>query len=93
MNQRLPPDERESALAIIEHSGPPPDACQAYAQLSGVAAVLAMYYALHVGGLNTQSKPRGDARGLMRVLSTLPNCQGQRAYEDPFLHTLVRLNF
>ena len=62
MNQRLPPDERESALAIIEHSGPPPDACQAYAQLSGVAAVLAMYYALHVGGLNTQSKPRGDAR-------------------------------
>ncbi|KAJ8667483.1 hypothetical protein QAD02_009146 [Eretmocerus hayati] len=97
LNQRLPPDERESAIAIIEHSGPPPDACQAYAQLSGVAAVLAMYYALHVGGIGAgtmafgQGKSRGDARGLMRVLATLPNCQGQRAYEDPFLHTLVLL--
>ncbi len=95
LNQRLPPDERESAIAIIEHSGPPPDACQAYAQLSGVAAVLAMYYSLHVGGLATtgvtQGKTRADARGLMRVLATLPNCQGQRAYEDPFLHTLVRI--
>lgn len=93
MNLRLPPDERESAIAIIEHSGPPPDACQAYAQLSGVAAVLSMYYALHVGGIGAgttvQNKSRGDARGLMRVLTTLPNCQGQRAYEDPFLHTLV----
>ncbi|XP_011495272.1 PREDICTED: negative elongation factor B [Ceratosolen solmsi marchali] len=95
LNCRLPPDERESAIAIIEHSGPPPDACQAYSQLSGVAAVLSMYYALHIGGLGagttTQSKTRGDARGLMRVLATLPNCQGQRAYEDPFLHTLVLL--
>ncbi|KAL7287037.1 hypothetical protein TKK_0018769 [Trichogramma kaykai] len=89
LNQRLPPDERESAIAIIEHSGPPPDACQAYAHLSGVAAILAMYYALQVGGLNAQVKPKGDAKGLMRVLATLPNCEGQRAYEDPFLHTLV----
>lgn len=96
LNCRLPPDERESAIAIIEHSGPPPDACQAYAQLSGVAAVLSMYYALHVGGIGAGTictalpgKSRGDARGLMRVLATLPNCQGQRAYEDPFLHTLV----
>ncbi|OXU31236.1 hypothetical protein TSAR_014770 [Trichomalopsis sarcophagae] len=98
LNCRLPPDERESAIAIIEHSGPPPDACQAYAQLSGVAAVLSMYYALHVGGIGAgatctagQGKSRGDARGLVRVLATLPNCQGQRAYEDPFLHTLVLL--
>ncbi|XP_011315099.1 negative elongation factor B [Fopius arisanus] len=109
LNCKLPPDERESAIAIIEHSGPPPDACQAYAQLSGVAAVLSMYYALHVGGgivaggasaagVSTVSgsslgsgKSRGDARGLMRVLATLPNCQAQRAFEDPFLHTLVSL--
>ena len=48
-----------------------------------------MYYALHVGGGGGIGKGRGDARGLMRVLTTLPNCQGQRAYEDPFLHTLV----
>lgn len=91
LNQKLPPDERESAIAIIEHSGPPPDACQAYAELSGVAAVLSMYYALHVGGGSggVTVRGRGDARGLMRVLSTLPNCQGQRAFDDPFLHTLV----
>lgn len=89
MNCKLPPDERESAIAIIEHSGPPPDACQAYAQLSGVAAVLSMYYALHVGGGGGVGRGRGDARGLMRVLATLPNCQAQRAFEDPFLHTLV----
>lgn len=105
LNSKLPPDERASAIAIIEHSGPPPDACQAYSQLSGVAAVLSMYYALHVGGVasgvsaagvasggihsNAGGKARGDARGLMRVLATLPNCQAQRAFEDPFLHTLV----
>ncbi|KMQ87657.1 negative elongation factor b-like protein [Lasius niger] len=88
LNCKLPPDERESAIAIIEHSGPPPDACQAYAQLSGVAAVLSMYYALHVGGGGGVGRGRGDARGLMRVLATLPNCQAQRAFEDPFLHTL-----
>lgn len=91
MNLKLPPDERESAIAIIEHSGPPPDACQAYATMSGVAAVLSMYYSLHVGGGGGIGKGRGDARGLMRVLPTLPNCQGHRAYEDPFLHTLVRI--
>ncbi|XP_046733960.1 negative elongation factor B isoform X1 [Diprion similis] len=93
LNGKLPPDERESAIAIIEHSGPPPDACQAYAQLSGVAAVLSMYHALHVGGGGSGSggRARGDARGLMRVLATLPNCQAHRAFEDPFLHTLVSL--
>lgn len=48
-----------------------------------------MYYALHVGGGGGVVKGRGDARGLMRVLATLPNCQAQRAFEDPFLHTLV----
>lgn len=48
-----------------------------------------MYYALHVGGGGGVGRGRGDARGLMRVLATLPNCQAQRAFEDPFLHTLV----
>lgn len=111
LNSKLPPDERASAIAIIEHSGPPPDACQAYSQLSGVAAVLSMYYSLHVGGGaggggagagggsgggggslgSGTGKARGDARGLMRVLATLTNCQAQRAFEDPFLHTLVSL--
>jgi len=48
-----------------------------------------MYYALHIGGGGGVGRGRGDARGLMRVLTTLPNCQAQRAFEDPFLHTLV----
>lgn len=48
-----------------------------------------MYYALHVGGGSGVVRGKGDGRGLMRVLATLPNCQAQRAFEDPFLHTLV----
>ncbi|EFN88274.1 negative elongation factor B [Harpegnathos saltator] len=91
LNCRLPPDERESAIAIIEHAGPTPDACQTYVQLSGVAAVLSMYYSLHVGGGGGVVKGRGDTRGLTRVLPILPNCQAHRAFEDPFLHTLVSL--
>lgn len=31
-HSRLPPDERSSAITIIEHSGPPPDAVEAYIQ-------------------------------------------------------------
>ncbi|XP_032673855.1 negative elongation factor B [Odontomachus brunneus] len=91
LNCRLPPDERESAIAIIEHSGPPPDACHLFAQTSGLAAVLSMYYVLHVGGSSGVTRVRGDTRGLMRVLPILPNCQAHRAFEDPFLHTLVSL--
>ncbi|XP_046400983.1 negative elongation factor B [Ischnura elegans] len=84
LNTKLPPDERESAITIIEHSGPPPDACQAYVQESSVASILAMYYTLHC------AKQR-DRVGLMRVLGTLANCESDRAFEDPFLHSLVSL--
>lgn len=28
VNAKLPPDERDSAHIVIEHSGPPPEACQ-----------------------------------------------------------------
>ena len=51
LNNKLPPDERESAHIIIEHSGPPPDAFQAYISETPVACVLAMYYALQVARL------------------------------------------
>lgn len=44
---KLPQDDRESAITTIEHSGPPPDAYQAYVQENSVASVLAMYYTLH----------------------------------------------
>ncbi|XP_063244887.1 negative elongation factor B isoform X2 [Bacillus rossius redtenbacheri] len=84
LNSKLPPDERESAITIIEHSGPPPDACQAYVQESSVASILAMYYTLHTA----RSK---DRVGLMRVLGTLANCHSDIAFDDPFLHSLVSL--
>ncbi|CAG2055002.1 unnamed protein product [Timema podura] len=84
LNSKLPPDERESAITIIEHSGPPPDACQAFVQESSVTSILAMYYTLH----SARSK---DRVGLMRILGTLANCHNDRAFEDPFLHSLVSL--
>lgn len=84
LNAKLPPDERESAITIIEHSGPPPDACQAYVQESSVASILSMYYTLHAARMK-------DRVGLMRILGTLNACESDRAFEDPFLHFLVSL--
>lgn len=82
LNSKLPQDDRESALMTIEHYGPPPDAYQAYIQENGVASVLAMYYTLHTAR-------QKDKQGLMRVLGTLANCENDRAFEDPFLNSLV----
>ncbi|GLV45682.1 NELF-B [Carabus blaptoides fortunei] len=84
LHTKLPPDERESAITVIEHSGSLPDACEAYIQESPVAAILAMYYTLHV----TRHK---DKVGLLRVLTILANCKDDRAFEDPFLHSMVSL--
>ncbi|XP_076344697.1 negative elongation factor B isoform X1 [Tachypleus tridentatus] len=82
LNSKLPPDDRETAITTIEHSGPPPDAYQAYLQENGVASIIAMYYTLHTAR-------QKDRQGLMRVLGTLANCESDRAFEDPFLHSLV----
>ncbi|BES98717.1 unnamed protein product [Nesidiocoris tenuis] len=82
LKSKLPPDERESALTIIEHSGPAPEACQLYVNMSSIAAIIAMYYTLHT------AKQR-DRVGLMRVLGILATCD--RAFDDPFLHFLVSL--
>jgi len=84
LNAKLPNDERESAITIIEHSGPPPDAFQAYISESSVPCVLAMYYTLQVA----RSK---DKVALNRVLGTLALGHSERTFEDPFLHTLVAL--
>lgn len=46
---RLPPDDREAALTIIEHSGPPPDAFVTFVQENGVAATIGLYYSLSAG--------------------------------------------
>ena len=51
LNAKLPVDERESSRMIIEHSGPPPDAFQAYLSESSVPCILAMYYTLQVARL------------------------------------------
>lgn len=82
LHSRLPPDERESAITIIEHSGPAPDAVEAYIQESTVASIIAMYYTLHTAR-------QKDRVGILRVLAILASCKDDRAYEDPFLHSLV----
>ncbi|EFA00606.1 negative elongation factor B [Tribolium castaneum] len=82
LSGKLPPDEREAAITVIEHSGPLPDAVEAYIQDSSVASILAMYYTLNVARLK-------DRVGLLRVLTVLANCKDDRAFEDPFLHSLV----
>ncbi|XKL59665.1 hypothetical protein PGB90_000681 [Kerria lacca] len=84
LNSKMPPDERESAITIIEHSGPIPDAVQAYIQESSVASIIAIYYTLHTAKMK-------DRVGLMRILGSLSNCDSDRAFEDPFLHSLVSL--
>lgn len=64
--------------------GPIPDAVQAYIQESSVASIIAIYYTLHTAKMK-------DRVGLMRILGSLSNCDKNRAFEDPFLHSLVSL--
>lgn len=84
LQSRLPPDERESAITTIEHSGPAPDSVEAFIQQSSVASIIAMYYTLHTAR-------QKDRVGILRILAVLASCQNDRAYEDPFLHSLVAL--
>ena len=82
MNAKLPQDERESAIAIIDHSGPPPDAFQHFIEENTVAATLAMHYTL-------QTSKNRDRTGLMRVLGILANSVKLHPFEDVFLHCLI----
>merc|ERR1712110_133977 len=82
LNAKLPVDERESAIAIIEHSGPPPDAFQAFIEENTVAATLAMHYTL-------QPAKNKDRTGVMRVLGILANSVKGHPFEDVFLHCLI----
>lgn len=41
-----------------------------------------MYYTLHTAR-------QKDRVGILRVLTVLASCKNDRAYEDPFLHSLV----
>ncbi|CAG2109526.1 unnamed protein product [Medioppia subpectinata] len=82
VNAKLPPDDRESALAIIEHSGPPPDSYQQFISEDRLASILAIYYTLQV----TKQK---DKQAVMRVLGTLAASHDNRALDDQYLHILV----
>uniref|UniRef100_U5EZ47 Putative negative elongation factor b n=1 Tax=Corethrella appendiculata TaxID=1370023 RepID=U5EZ47_9DIPT len=84
LHSKLPPDERESAITTIEHSGPAPDCVEAYIQESSVSSILAMYYTLHTAR-------QKDRIGILRILAVLASCKDDRAYEDPFLHSLIAL--
>lgn len=84
LQSRLPPDERESAITTIEHSGPAPDSVESFIQQSSVASIIAMYYTLHTAR-------QKDRVGILRILAVLASCQSDRAYEDPFLHSIVAL--
>jgi len=82
VNSKLPPDDRESALAIIEHSGPPPDSYQQFITDDRLASILAIYYTIQV----TKQK---DKQAVMRVLGTLSTSHDNRALDDQYLHILV----
>ena len=64
LNTKLPVDEHESAIAIIDHTGPPPDAYQVFIEDNTVATTLAMHYTVHV----TKNK---DKIAVKRVLGLL----------------------
>ncbi|CAG0915038.1 unnamed protein product [Notodromas monacha] len=84
VNAKLPPDERETALAIIEHSGPPPDAYSQFVQDTSVAALLAMYYTLSVARTK-------DRTALIRTMGVVASAHNSRAFDDTFLHSFVAL--
>lgn len=64
--------------------GPAPDSVESFIQESSVASILAMYYTLHTAR-------QKDRVGILRILAVLASCKNDRAYEDPFLHSLVCL--
>ena len=82
VNHKLPSDDRQSAIAIIEHTGPPPDMYQEFIAENRLAAVLAIYYTFQVCS-------KKDKIGLMRVVGCLGNSHENRAFDNPFLHNLV----
>lgn len=85
LNSKLPPDDRQSAITLIEHSGPPPDTYYAYVLESNVACTLAMYYTLHAAR-------QKDKLALMRVTGALGSpADDAPAFADPFLHSFVAL--
>ena len=84
LHSKLPPDERETAITVIEHSGPLPETCEHFVKESPVASLLIMYYTLHV----IRQK---DRIGILRIVPILSSCTDLHSFEDPYLHSLVIL--
>lgn len=82
LNMKLPPDDRESALTIIEHSGPPPDWFVSKISEDPVPSLLAIYYTFQV------CRQR-DRQAITRILGCLTSSFESKAYDNPFLHVLV----
>lgn len=82
VNAKLPPDDRESALTIIEHSGPPSDLFQNFVNNDRLATVLAIYY-------TAQTAKSKDRQGVIRVFGTLSSAHDARTFADQYLHILV----
>lgn len=83
LNTKMPADNRESAISVIEHSGPPPETFQKYIEKDRLAAILAISYVIN---LVCQSK---DKQAIMRILPALSSSAGNKALDDHMLHTLV----
>lgn len=72
---RLP----DAPVPTITH---PPDLFLTVLKLTNIGSVIVMYYTLHV------SRQR-DKLATMAILPTLVHCEGDRAFDETFLHTLV----
>lgn len=70
--------------SIFFELGPAPDSVEDFIKQSSVASIIAMYYTLHTARTK-------DRVGILRILAILASCKNDRAYEDPFLHSLVDL--
>ena len=81
-NSKLPKDQHESAIAIIEHTGPPPEAFKTFVEENTVAAALAMHYVVNVAKAK-------DSIAVKRVLGEIATSVKNHPYEDVFLHCLI----
>jgi len=82
LNAKLPKDEHESAIAIIDHTGPPPEAYQVFIEDNTVGTTLAMHYTIQV----TKNK---DKIAVKRVLGILAPSVKNHPFEGVFLHNLI----
>ena len=82
INDKLPDDQHESAITIIDHTGPPPESYQVFIEDNTVATNLAMHYTIQV----TKNK---DKIAVKRVLGLLAASVKNHPFEDVFLHCLI----